>query len=266
MTTKTLFPRLHPTARTVAVTSGKGGAGKTTTAVALAERLAANGQNVLLVDVDVPAPNVALTVELTDNRYATNSDTTEIVFPETRGFRVASPTFFTQTAGYEDMFELVLWANNVDTVIFDLPGGWTHAQETCVRKFVDVFVLCSPPTAVALADHKTQIGHIRTVHADRVKEIEASNKTRKNWGFPPLRMIAVETLASHTGTLPDGTIVDVRRLDAVPDVTVRAMLAEPGDNGGVVYGGSIPSAVNITALATTDQVGVLADLCTEKES
>lgn len=47
--------------RTIAVASGKGGTGKTTVAVALAESLSAdNDQNVLVSDCDVEAPNVHL--------------------------------------------------------------------------------------------------------------------------------------------------------------------------------------------------------------
>ena len=254
--------RLHPTARTIAVTSGKGGAGKTTTAVALAKRLTDNGHRVLLVDVDVPAPNVAIVADVS-GVYKARQDAHQIVPPTSPyGFRVCSPTFFRQAAGFDDMFDLPLWVNEVDVIVYDLAGGWTKAQERCVERFVDVFVLCTPPTAPALADHAAQARHLASTYIANVRSITDSNKARKHWGFPPLRLVAVETLASAIGTLPNGEVAEVRRLDAVPADDVPAAIAvQAGDDTTVEFVGTIPPAVDVTALAATDPVGRLADLC-----
>jgi len=51
------------TTLTVSILSGKGGVGKTTVAVALAELLAAQGEKVLLADLDVEEPNVGIFLE-----------------------------------------------------------------------------------------------------------------------------------------------------------------------------------------------------------
>jgi len=54
--------------RTIAVTGGKGGVGKTTVAVNLALALAKAGQKVLLLDADTDLANVSLLVGLYPER------------------------------------------------------------------------------------------------------------------------------------------------------------------------------------------------------
>jgi MinD-like ATPase involved in chromosome partitioning or flagellar assembly len=57
--------QIVPGATTVAVTSGKGGVGKSTTGVALAAALTARGHDVV-VDADIEGPNVHLLADVTD--------------------------------------------------------------------------------------------------------------------------------------------------------------------------------------------------------
>jgi flagellar biosynthesis protein FlhG len=248
------IPRLHPTARTIAVTSGKGGAAKTTTAVALAARLAAEGHKVVLVDMDVPAPNAAIVAEVTNPKIKANAKRVQVVLPESPyGFRVVSPTSL-ESASYGDMVALPLWANDIEVLVYDLPGGWTEAQVEVMENFVDVVVAVTPPTPSALSDHAAHLRHLTAAVPTREGKIRDRDKRRKVTDLPKTEVLAVETLGYYTGTLPDGKVVTVRRLDAVPADEVEAAIGVEGAE----YVGSIPTAPNVKALSETDEIGDLA--------
>lgn len=180
--------------------------------------------------------------------------TVELVLPESPyGFRVATPTSFKGGASYDDMILVPLWVNNVDVVVFDLPGGWTRAQSGVMNGFVDVVIAVTPPTPSALSDHATHLRLLAGQLASREAALRDKDKRRK-YVFPETTMLAVETLGSYTGTTPDGDVVTVRRLDAVPAADAEAAVGIEG----ATYAGSIPSAVDVKALAETDEIGDLA--------
>lgn len=243
--------RLHPTAATVAVTSGKGGAGKTTTAVALAARLAADGHRTLLVDCDAPAPNTALVADFTPTVTA-DVDNTALLLPDTPyGFKLAAPAMFGDyRAGYGDMFKVPLWVDGIDVIVYDLPGGWTAAQNTVVERFVDTIIACSPPTAPALADHKAHLAAIARQRDAVIDGIKRSDRRRKNWDFPATRVVSAQTLATYIGTLPDGTVAEVRRLDAMPAAEIDGL-----------FDVTVPPAVTVADLAASRAIGDIAGLC-----
>ncbi len=248
-------PRLHPTARTVAVTSGKGGAAKTTTAVAVATRLTAMGHRAVLVDVDVPAPNAAIVAEVAEPKLKARYKTVEIVLPESPyGFRVATPTAFKSGGTYHDMLALPQWANNVDVIVYDLPGGWTQAQVSVMENFVDIVVAVTPPTPSALSDHAAHLRHLAAMIPTREEAVRKRDKRRKV-EFPDAVFLAVETLGYYTGTDPKGKVLTVRRLDAIPADEVEAAVGVEG----AIYAGSIPSAPDVKALSETDEIGALAE-------
>ena len=206
-------PKLHPTARTIAVTSGKGGAAKSTTAAALAARMSADGLNVVVVDMDIPAPNAHIVGELAESaKLSVNLDTAEMVLPwSPLGYRIVSPTLFEKDGSPSSMAAVCGYANEIDVIIYDLPGGWTSAQTEVIDNFVDVVLAVSPPTATALSDHEAHLAHIVAAVASAKKQVTAKDKRRKI-EFPETKVFSVETLTSYIGTTPDGTPYDVRQV------------------------------------------------------
>lgn len=251
-----VVPRLHPTARTIAVTSGKGGAAKSTTVAALARRLASNGHNVVVSDLDIPAPNAHIVGDMPEDAQLTAVlDTAEIVLPWTpHRYRIASPVLMGHPS-VSSMVGLCSYANEVDVVIFDLPGGWTDAQSEVIYHFVDVIFAVSPPTDTALSDHAAHVGHILRAIPAAQEAVKAKDKRRKV-EFPDIAVFSVETLTGYIGTLPDGTVTTVRRLDAVPPEEAAARF----EKVGVPFAGTIPPAVDVKALSETDEIGALAAL------
>lgn len=251
------IPKLHPTARTVAVTSGKGGAAKSTTAAALAARLVAMGLNVVVADLDVPAPNAHLVGEMPeDAKVEINLDTAEMILPwSPLGYRIATPLLFEKHASEQTVISMCGYANEVDVVIFDLPGGWTDAQTQVINNFVDVIFAVSPPTATALSDHEAHLAHVVAAVTSAQSAVQNKDRRRKVT-FPETKVFSVETLTSYIGTLADGTVTTVRRLDAVPEAEAAARFAACDAPLAV----TVPPAVDVKALSETDEIGTLADL------
>lgn len=252
-----VIPRLHPTARCVAVTSGKGGAAKSTTVAAVAARLSTDGVNVVVVDLDLAAPNAHIIAGVPDTaRLAVDMDTVEVILPwSTYGYRVATPILFEDNGSVSSVAALCRYVNDVDVVLFDLPGGWTDAQSLVMAEFVDDVIAVSPPTDTALSDHAAHIGDLIAARDAARLKVQEKDRRRKVT-FPDTGIWSVETLADHIGTLPNGDVVTVRRLDAVSPSEAASRFAACS----VPFRLSVPAAADISTLAATSEIGDLAAL------
>ncbi len=150
-------------ARSVAITSGKGGVGKTITAVNLALYYCQRGLRVALVDLD-PLSDVASLLDLTESESALSagrlkqagllSDFTlplfrnlDLLFPAPKLGRGESllllEMIFRRFAG-----EL---ARDYDLVIFDLPAGSAYEENLAFLPFIRLLVLVTNPEPTAHA-------------------------------------------------------------------------------------------------------------------
>ncbi|MEF8815020.1 MAG: P-loop NTPase, partial [Halovenus sp.] len=147
----------------VAVSSGKGGVGKSTVAVNLATALAEAGASVGLLDADVYGPNAPAMLGLAERKpNSTHSD--EIVPREAHGVKVMSIGFIT---GEDDpviwrgplvdefikqLFGDVAWGE-LDYLIVDMPPGTGDAQLSLVQHLpVTGAVIVTTPQLVAVDD------------------------------------------------------------------------------------------------------------------
>ena len=146
----------------IAVSSGKGGVGKSTVAVNLAAGLADMGASVGLFDADVYGPNVPRMVESDERPQATPDET--IVPPERFGMKLMSMAFL---VGEEDpviwrgpmihklitqLVEDVEWGR-LDYMIVDLPPGTGDTQLTLLQSVpISGSVIVTTPQEVALDD------------------------------------------------------------------------------------------------------------------
>ncbi len=150
----------------IAVSSGKGGVGKTTVAVNLAIALARKGLAVGLLDADVFGPSVPRMFDAGDYHpeVILRNDTDLILPLKKYGVKVLSTGFFVNPA------EAVVWrgpmASNflkqliiqgdwgeLDYLIFDLPPGTSDIHLTLVQEVpVTGAIIVSTPQEVALAD------------------------------------------------------------------------------------------------------------------
>ena len=159
-------PGLLPdVAHVVAVSSGKGGVGKSMVASNLAVGLAAEGLRVGLLDADVYGPNIPLMFGETRRPPVTGSKGRERIAPlERHGVRLMSLGFLLDKeqpaimrgpliAGILKQFlEQVEWGE-LDVLVVDMPPGTGDAQLSLVQTIdLDGAVMVTLPQEVSLGD------------------------------------------------------------------------------------------------------------------
>ncbi|MBQ2044204.1 MAG: Mrp/NBP35 family ATP-binding protein [Bacteroidaceae bacterium] len=175
------LPNLLPGVKNIiAVSSGKGGVGKSTVAANLAVALARLGHRVGLLDCDIFGPSVPKMFQLTDARpYSENINGRDLIVPiEKYGVKVLSIGFFV------DPDQATLWrggmacnalkqligdANwgDLDYFILDTPPGTSDIHLTLVQTIpITGAVIVSTPQQVALADARKGINMYQNEKVD----------------------------------------------------------------------------------------------------
>ena len=167
-------PTLVPGVRAVvAVASGKGGVGKSTTAVNLAMGLAAIGQRVGLLDADIYGPSLPRMSGLAGRPAA--ADGQKLRPMEAYGVKVMSMGFLIEEdapmiwrgpmvqSALQQMLGDVLWGE-LDVLVVDMPPGTGDAQLTMAQKVpLAGAVIVSTPQDIALLDARKAINMFRKV-------------------------------------------------------------------------------------------------------
>jgi ATP-binding protein involved in chromosome partitioning len=166
----------------VAVSSGKGGVGKSTVAVNLAVSLARDGARVGLLDADVYGPNVPLMLGVGDMRPTINVN--KLVPLEAHGVRLMSMAVL--KPGDEPMIvrgpilhglvrqflQDVEWGE-LDYLIVDMPPGTGDVQLSLAQLVpVQGAVLVTTPQEVALADVRRALRMFETVNVPVLGVVE----------------------------------------------------------------------------------------------
>lgn len=146
----------------VAVASGKGGVGKSTTAVNLAASLAAGGWRVGLLDADIYGPSLPTMLGVHEEPRPAGKSMIHPV--SAHGMQVMSIGFLIDPdqpmiwrgpmvhGALQQFLEQVEWGE-LDLVIVDMPPGTGDAQLTLTQKApLSGAVIVSTPQEVALAD------------------------------------------------------------------------------------------------------------------
>ncbi|HLP73943.1 MAG TPA: Mrp/NBP35 family ATP-binding protein, partial [Bacteroidales bacterium] len=164
----------------IAVSSGKGGVGKTTISVNLAIALARKGLSVGLIDADVFGPSVPKMFKAEDYRPEVKSaNGIDMIVPMNKyGVKVLSTGFFVDPA------EAVIWRGpmasgflkqlinqgewgELDFLLVDLPPGTSDIHLTLVQEVpVTGAIVVTTPQDVALADAVKGISMFRSDKID----------------------------------------------------------------------------------------------------
>jgi len=155
----------------VAVSSGKGGVGKSTVAVNLALGLNKMGYRVGLLDADIFGPSVPKMMQIEDARpYAENIDGKDYIVPiEKHGIKILSIGFFVDpdtptlwrggmaSNALKQLVSDALWGE-LDYLVIDTPPGTSDIHLTLIQN-IDITgaLIVSTPQQVALADARKGI-------------------------------------------------------------------------------------------------------------
>ena len=159
----------------IAVSSGKGGVGKSTVSANLAIALARLGYKVGLLDCDIFGPSVPKMFQLEEARpYAVNKDGRDLIEPvEQYGVKVLSIGFFVNpdtatlwrggmaTSALKQLIADADWGE-LDYFILDTPPGTSDIHLTLLQTLsITGAIIVSTPQQVALADARKGIDMYR---------------------------------------------------------------------------------------------------------
>ncbi len=168
----------------IAVASGKGGVGKSTTAVNLAVCLQQSGAKVGLLDADVYGPNVPMMMGIPETERPSVNDQEQLIPFENHGVKVISLAFLV------DPGKAVIWRGpmlhgiikqfltsvdwgELDYLVVDLPPGTGDAQLSLVQTVpLSGAVIVTTPQQIALSDVRRSIAMFNEVRVPILGVIE----------------------------------------------------------------------------------------------
>ena len=152
---------------TIAVSSAKGGVGKSTFAMNLALALKSTGSKVGILDADINGPSLPKMMSI--NEKPKSEDGKSLTPIDQYGIQCMSIGFLVDeetpmiwrgpmvTSAIKTFTEKVLW-NNLDFIVVDMPPGTGATQLTFAQQIkVDGVIIVSTPQEIALLDVKRGI-------------------------------------------------------------------------------------------------------------
>ena len=157
----------------VAVASGKGGVGKSTTAVNLALALAIEGARVGILDADIYGPSQPLMLGATERPHIENKRISPVIRHGIQSMSIGylvddkAPMVWRGpmvSAALQQLMNDTLW-DNLDFLIIDLPPGTGDIQLTLAQKIpVNGAVIVTTPQDLALLDARRAYEMFRKVN------------------------------------------------------------------------------------------------------
>lgn len=238
----------------VAVSSAKGGVGKSTVAVNLACALARRGQKVGLLDADVYGPSLPTLLGL--ERAEPDRQGEKLVPIAAHGLKAMSIGFIVDvdapmiwrgpmaTSALRQMLDDVAWAP-LDILVLDLPPGTGDIQLTMAQRIpLAGAVIVSTPQAMALADVRRGIAMFERTHIPILGLVE-----NMAWFEAPD--------GSRTAIFGDGGAKAVAERLGVPvlaELPLEVALRESADAGVPLVAAAPDSAMAQRFMAMADSV------------
>lgn len=169
----------------IAISSGKGGVGKTSVTVNLACALKAAGHSVGILDADIYGPNVPIMMGLRGSKLGQNEEKNQLALPENHGVKVVSMAFLIKeeqpVVWRGPMLDKVIrqfytdsdWGDSLDYLLIDLPPGTGDAQLTVMQGLpVTAAIIVTTPQEVAIHDSRKGLAMFRDANVPLLGIIE----------------------------------------------------------------------------------------------
>ncbi len=234
----------------IAVASGKGGVGKSTTAVNLALALRARGASVGLLDADIYGPSQQVMLGIEEGTRPEQKDGQWLIPVEAHGLRTMSMGYLVTEntpmvwrgpmagGALQQMLEQTLWGE-LDYLVIDMPPGTGDIQLTLSQKAsVAGAVIVTTPQDIALLDArkgiemfaKVDIPVLGIVENMAVHTCSECGHTEHIFGADGGQRIAAEYSVPLLGALP--LSISIREQTDSGNPTV---VAEPESAIGEIY-------------------------------
>ena len=245
----------------VAVASGKGGVGKSTTAVNLALALAAEGASVGILDADIYGPSIPMMMGISGKPESADGKTMEPL--ENHGVQVISIGFLVAqdeamiwrgpmaTQALEQLLRQTNW-KDLDYLIVDLPPGTGDIQLTLSQRVpMTGAVIVTTPQDIALLDAKKGIKMFQKVGVPILGIVEnmavhvcsQCGHVEHIFGADGGKTLAAEYGMDYLGALPLSMQIRVQADSGQPTV-----IADPdGEVAGIYKAVARQVAVSIAA-------------------
>lgn len=159
----------------IAVASGKGGVGKSTTAVNLALALSKEGARVGILDADIYGPSVGMMLGIPEGKRPDTKENKYFMPMEAHGIQAMSMAFLVTdktpmvwrgpmvSGAVQQLLTQTLW-HELDYLVVDMPPGTGDIQLTLAQKVpVTGALIVTTPQDIALLDCKKGIEMFRKV-------------------------------------------------------------------------------------------------------
>jgi len=169
-------PAINQIKNIIAVASGKGGVGKSTTAVNLALALAAEGGRIGMLDADIYGPSIPMMLGVQDGTRPGQVDNKYFTPVEALGLQTMSIGYLVTektpmvwrgpmaTGALKQMLEQTLW-DDLDYLVIDMPPGTGDIQLTLAQSVpLTGAVIVTTPQDIALLDAQKGIEMFAKVH------------------------------------------------------------------------------------------------------
>lgn len=223
-----MTPGISGVKHVIAVGSGKGGVGKSTTSCNLALGLAAIGLRVGILDADIYGPSQPKLFGLRGKPRVVSGSTLEPM--ERFGVKIMSIGFLVEEdlamiwrgpmviSAITQMLRNVAWGD-LDVLVVDLPPGTGDAQLTMAQQApLSGAIIVSTPQDIALIDARRAIGMFQRVNIPLLGVIE----NMSNFCCPDCGIIS--PIFGHGGTRAEAARIGAPFLGEVPlDIRIREM-------------------------------------------
>lgn len=254
-------PGLDGVKQIIAVASGKGGVGKSTTAVNLALALAAEGYRTGILDADIYGPSQGMMLGIPSGTRPQADEDKHFLPLKAHGIQVMSMSFLVtdstpmvwrgpMAAGALQQLLMQTRWDNLDYLVVDMPPGTGDIQLTLSQKVpVTGAVIVTTPQDIALLDCKKGIEMFRKVDIPVLGVIEnmslhiCSNCGHEEaiFGAGGGERIARDYETELLGQLP--LVIEIREQT---DSGVPSVVADPEGRIAQIYRGIAQKTVELT--------------------